>query len=909
MAKQKEAWDKLSMQEKAQLIKLSVDNGVSSLKQIRDTYNLYSSGGKKQSTVNRPRDIDEAIEISRNTPYNKNIDDVEGPGYREYMWKLAQAKSKVWGISPEEAYDSFIHPSEFNYRRWYNLASQDELDNTLTNGDAHWMDVFGKTVGADTFSNESPYSGYVNPYNPKGITGGTWTGRLGIDEYIPSESQIDNDWPLNKAWFAIDRGNKYYQEKISKGEDTHEVPSIMTYNNGVMLPEITVTPRGNYIEYSPYANGGDLAHKKSGEEQGESSSLNTPYTITGDTIQMSPIPITNGTLTANPIVLDYSDKIHAQTMLDDVNRNKAEEQYTKDYKDYIAQIEAFNKQFLDIFGGFNDKKYKSIFKNTYNTPSEILNSALDDVRSSGQFDTYRFDNRGYTPYLKQVYTDLIQDTKNINNKTRKELSNLLSNFDWDKQSTFGEKAMQLWQTPYSGSVTPQEYFANRALDAMQGYVYTDIYFNSPGFKDRIKNFNQTLLYQNYTPLLMGLTANFLPQHYNANAAGTWGLNTKTNSFAMGAHEGAHHNYVYRGAYTGARPQSQQTESLYYSPYYHNNYSNIPVEILTILKPSNYDNEHDAEINESYSDLVATRAWLEKLGIYKSTEAGQTFTEEMYDRYLNTEEGKNDRFLQLHNKQQVIDALNLIASNTNTTNPFETSNGMYLAAFGGPLSHKKSTGGPLYPFSFEKNPFLKTPVVRYDEGGFFAKLFGKKDASPTPEEIKADRVERFINDTWETEYSVPRGYDPTTGLFYPYKSPEGGTKTIGPGFKLRADGSGDATMFSAKEAAKGVTREQINEKLRAQGELQYDKVLEFLNQKGNRLPVDTINPNIMNGLMDLRFQVGALGGWDNLREAVLNGDLESIKKESLVTFKDGDTGKIKPDVRRNELRAKKFWHYD
>ena len=45
MAKQKEAWDKLSMQEKAQLIKLSVDNGVSSLKQIRDTYNLYNSGG------------------------------------------------------------------------------------------------------------------------------------------------------------------------------------------------------------------------------------------------------------------------------------------------------------------------------------------------------------------------------------------------------------------------------------------------------------------------------------------------------------------------------------------------------------------------------------------------------------------------------------------------------------------------------------------------------------------------------------------------------------------------------------------------------------------------------------------------------------------------------------------------
>lgn len=33
-----------------------------------------------------------------------------------------------------------------------------------------------------------------------------------------------------------------------------------------------------------------------------------------------------------------------------------------------------------------------------------------------------------------------------------------------------------------------------------------------------------------------------------------------------------------------------------------------------------------------------------------------------------------------------------------------------------VNNKKSTGGPLYPFSFEKNPFLKTPIVRYDDGG-------------------------------------------------------------------------------------------------------------------------------------------------------------------------------------------------
>lgn len=32
------------------------------------------------------------------------------------------------------------------------------------------------------------------------------------------------------------------------------------------------------------------------------------------------------------------------------------------------------------------------------------------------------------------------------------------------------------------------------------------------------------------------------------------------------------------------------------------------------------------------------------------------------------------------------------------------------------AHYTSTGGPLYPFSFSKNPYWKTPMVRYDNGG-------------------------------------------------------------------------------------------------------------------------------------------------------------------------------------------------
>jgi hypothetical protein len=47
---------------------------------------------------------------------------------------------------------------------------------------------------------------------------------------------------------------------------------------------------------------------------------------------------------------------------------------------------------------------------------------------------------------------------------------------------------------------------------------------------------------------------------------------------------------------------------------------------------------------------------------------------------------------------------------------ETYKQYYTFNNGNTSAHKKATGGPLYPFSFEKNPYVKTPVVRYDEGG-------------------------------------------------------------------------------------------------------------------------------------------------------------------------------------------------
>lgn len=61
---------------------------------------------------------------------------------------------------------------------------------------------------------------------------------------------------------------------------------------------------------------------------------------------------------------------------------------------------------------------------------------------------------------------------------------------------------------------------------------------------------------------------------------------------------------------------------------------------------------------------------------------------------------------------------------------------------------KSTGGPLYPFSFEKNPFLKTPVVRYEDGG------QKYDAS---------NPGGYTDQQLNSNYQIWKTFDPTGGL--------------------------------------------------------------------------------------------------------------------------------------------------
>ena len=44
-------WNKLSMTDRAAYIKLGIDNDITDLATIRDTYNKFTEGGEKDNTI------------------------------------------------------------------------------------------------------------------------------------------------------------------------------------------------------------------------------------------------------------------------------------------------------------------------------------------------------------------------------------------------------------------------------------------------------------------------------------------------------------------------------------------------------------------------------------------------------------------------------------------------------------------------------------------------------------------------------------------------------------------------------------------------------------------------------------------------------------------------------------------
>ncbi len=200
-------WKDLTLKEKAEIMKMSVANGVTDINDIKAIYD--------------------------NETHNYQLG-----GYKQ--WKNAIAKYKHLDIDNDPTYDYEGFYNSDPVRAW-NLLNEDPS--------AHFVDNF-KTAQHPTFSKESDYSGKFHPiYNPQGIEGGAWGNR---------------SFTLSKDW----QKGPSLQDRISYLEDAEdegvtlygpngELPVI--YNNDVwggVLPNVDVYNKalGGYL----YKNAGPL---------------------------------------------------------------------------------------------------------------------------------------------------------------------------------------------------------------------------------------------------------------------------------------------------------------------------------------------------------------------------------------------------------------------------------------------------------------------------------------------------------------------------------------------------------------------------------------------------------------------------------------------------------------------------
>ena len=169
-------WNKLSMADRAAYIKLGIDNGITDLATIRDTYNQYAEGGPTN-------------------PYSSGslVDAI----YKNF-------KGEEYLGKPSHNYDFTISEEEANRLGYY----PDER--------GHRDDRVKK------------------PTHPTHPSRGKWNS---FEEFELTDRGMENP---NYTLFGLNDG----------GQDPQ---AVMTYRGGVVLPEITVTPKKNYI-HNPYDN-------------------------------------------------------------------------------------------------------------------------------------------------------------------------------------------------------------------------------------------------------------------------------------------------------------------------------------------------------------------------------------------------------------------------------------------------------------------------------------------------------------------------------------------------------------------------------------------------------------------------------------------------------------------------------
>ena len=158
-------------------------------------------------------------------------------------------------------------------------------------------------------------------------------------------------------------------------------------------------------------------------------------------------------------------------------------------------------------------------------------------------------------------------------------------------------------------------------------------------------------------------------------------------------------------------------------------------------------------------------------------------------------------------------------------------------------------------------------------------------------------QRVVKNLWLFENPQRRGF--VNGLYYPFVTANGNTD-IGAGIDMSKQ-----TAAFRREAQRGLTPQRMNQELNKRVNEHLRKVDTALRRYTNY--PDTVSPQIKEGLADLRYQVGSLGGYPKLLQSVAKGDLNGIQRESRVMFKN-KKGQMQFDKRRYDARNSNYFYY-
>ena len=159
-------------------------------------------------------------------------------------------------------------------------------------------------------------------------------------------------------------------------------------------------------------------------------------------------------------------------------------------------------------------------------------------------------------------------------------------------------------------------------------------------------------------------------------------------------------------------------------------------------------------------------------------------------------------------------------------------------------------------------------------------------------------QRIVANLWQFENPQRRGF--VNGLYYPFVTANGNTD-IGAGIDMSKQ-----TAAFRREAQRGLTPQRMNQELYKRANEHLRKVDSALRRYTNY--PDTVSPQIKEGLADIRYQVGSLGGFPKLLRAVAKGDLNGMRRESRLMYRNNNTGKMEYDRRRHEARLRNYFHY-